>query len=80
MEHHLFSEISKHWTAQPLASYETIVRLIRETNTQTGLEVNGYLITKNHETGQKVSARQINEIRVQEHPILPESNHTLLPH
>ena len=37
IEHRLFSEISKHWGGQPLTDYETIVRLIRGTRTQTGL-------------------------------------------
>jgi hypothetical protein len=40
IEHRLFSEISKHWAGQPLIDYPTVVRLIGETRTQTGLTVN----------------------------------------
>ena len=39
IEHRLFSEISKTWAGQPLDSYETILRLVNQTTTQTGLEV-----------------------------------------
>ena len=39
VEHRLFSEISKHWAGQPLTDLPTIVRLIGETQTQTGLRV-----------------------------------------
>jgi hypothetical protein len=37
VEHRLFGEISKHWAGQPLVDYPTVVRLIGETRTQTGL-------------------------------------------
>ena len=40
IEHRLFSEISKHWAGQPLVDYPTIVGLIGETKTKTGLQIN----------------------------------------
>ena len=46
IEHRLFSEISKHWAGQPLTDYPTIVRLIGETKTKTGLRVKCALSTK----------------------------------
>ena len=46
IEHRLFSEISKHWAGQPLTDYPTIVRLIGETKTQTGLRVHCALSTR----------------------------------
>ena len=45
IERRLFSEISKHWTGQPLDSYQTILRLIEETKTQTGLRVQSHLVS-----------------------------------
>ena len=79
IEHRLFSEISKHWAGQPLDSYDTIVRLIRETKTQTGLRVNGRLVTKHYETGKKISAEQMSHLALVKHKILPQWNYTLYP-
>jgi hypothetical protein len=79
VEHRLFSEISKRWGGQPLDTYPTILRLIAETKTQTGLEVQSFLVTKHYPTGQKISDQQMGQIRLQRHPILPEWNYTLHP-
>lgn len=79
IEHRLFSEISKHWAGQPLDSYDTIVRLIRETQTQTGLQVKSRLITKHFETGRKISTEQMSQICLVKHKVLPQWNYTLRP-
>ena len=79
IEHRLFSEISKHWAGQPLDSYDTILRLIRETKTQTGLRVKSRLISKHIETGRKISADQMRQLSLVKHPTLPEWNYTLYP-
>jgi hypothetical protein len=79
IEHRLFSEISKHWAGQPLDSFPTILRLIAETTTQTGLRVHSRLVTKRYETGRKVSNQEMNDLRLQKHRILPDWNYTLYP-
>jgi hypothetical protein len=79
IEHRLFSEISKHWAGQPLDSYQTILRLIGETQTQTGLRVKSHLISKHFDTGKKISAAQMSQLRLVKHKILPEWNDTLYP-
>jgi hypothetical protein len=79
VEHRLFSEISKHWSGQPLTDYETILRLIRGTRTQTGLVVNCTLNTKRYPTDVQISSRRIDELDLLKHPVLPEWNYTLLP-
>jgi hypothetical protein len=79
IEHRLFSEISKHWAGQPLDSYDTILRLIRETKTQTGLRVNSYLVSKRFATGRKVSAEEMRQLSLEKHRVLPEWNYTLHP-
>jgi hypothetical protein len=79
IEHRLFSEISKHWSGQPLNDYETIVRLIKGTRTQTGLAVNCALSTKHYPTKVPVSNRQMDDLDLVKHPILPEWNYSLLP-
>jgi hypothetical protein len=79
VEHRLFSEISKHWAGQPLTDYPTIVRLIGETKTQTGLRVHCALSTAPYPIKVKVSDEQMDGLDVLKHPILPEWNYTLLP-
>jgi hypothetical protein len=79
VEHRLFSEISKHWGGQPLSDYETIVRLIRGTRTQTGLVVNCTLNPRSYLTDVPVSKQQMQTIDLLKHPDLPEWNYTLLP-
>jgi hypothetical protein len=79
IEHRLFSEISKHWAGQPLDSYSSILRLIAETTTQTGLRVRSCLVSKYFETGRKISAEAMRQLSLVKHPILPEWNYTLYP-
>jgi hypothetical protein len=79
IEHRLFSEISKHWGGQPLSDYETILRLIRGTRTQTGLLVNCTLNTRSYPTDTQVSNQQMETLDLLKHPDLPEWNYTLLP-
>jgi hypothetical protein len=79
VEHRLFSEISKHWAGQPLTDYETMVRLIAGTRTQTGLVVRCALNTKPYRTDLKVSNQQMNQLDLLKHPDLPDWNYTLLP-
>jgi Rhodopirellula transposase DDE domain len=79
IEHRLFSEITKHWAGQPLTDYPTIVRLIGETKTQTGLRVHCALSTKYYATKIKVSDDQMRELDFLKHPTLPDWNYTLLP-
>ena len=78
-EHRVFSEISKHWAGQPLVDYPTIVRLVAETKTKTGLRVNCGLSTDFYPTKVKVSDVQMADLNLVKHPILPDWNYTLLP-
>ena len=77
IEHRLFSEISKHWAGQPLDSYPTILQLIHETTTHTGLQVSATLITKHYDVGQKISDQQMREVGCLKHRVLPDWNYTL---
>ncbi len=79
IEHRLFSEISKHWAGQPLTDYPTIVRLIAETRTQTGLQLKCALNAKHYPTKVKVSDAQIAQLDILKHPTLSQWNYTLLP-
>ncbi len=80
VEHRLFSEISKHWAGQPLVDYPTIVRLIRETRTDTGLRVKCRLVTRYYPSGVKVTNQEMSQLNLHKHAILPDWNYTLRPH
>jgi hypothetical protein len=43
IERRLFSQISRNWAGEPLASYEKILKFIRTTKTSTGLKVRAWL-------------------------------------
>lgn len=79
IEHRLFSAISKNWAGQPLESYETILNFIRTTKTQTGLAVTAALINGDYPTGVKVSAAQMDNVKLRRHKVLPIWNYTLVP-
>jgi hypothetical protein len=79
VEHRLLSEISKHWAGQPLFDYPTVLRLIRETHTQTGLRVSGRLNGKDYPTGRKVPEAEMRQLKLEKHKVLPQWNYTLSP-
>ena len=79
IEHRLFSEISKNWAGEPLASYETILNHIRTTKTSTGLRVKAYLVQKQYPKGVKISEQQMQQLVLEKHETLPKWNYTLRP-
>lgn len=79
IEHRLFSEISKNWAAEPLTSYETMLKFIRTTDTTTGLAVTAYLDRKEYPTGIKADPRLIASLRLKHSKILPKWNYTIAP-
>jgi len=79
VEHRVFSEISKHWAGQPLADYATILRLIGQTRTRTGLRVRCALNTNYYPTQIQISAQQMDNLDLLKHTTLPEWNYTLFP-
>jgi Rhodopirellula transposase DDE domain len=78
IEHRVFSFISLTWQGQPLWNLETVINLIGATRTRSGLRVKAVLDTKRHQTGVKISAEQIEKLRIRCHKIHPAWNYTLL--
>ena len=70
IEHRLFSFISQNWRGQPLLTHATIVNLIANTRTTTGLKVRCELDTKRYPNKVKISNAQMAEIR-----LLPDAFH-----
>ena len=79
VEHRLFSEISKNWAAEPLVSYEKMLKFIRTTRTKTGLEVTAYLDRADYPTGHKPDLSEISAVRLTRGKILPHWNYTIAP-
>ena len=79
IEHRLFSEITKRWAGQPLTDYPTIIRLIGETKTRTGLKVHCRLSNENYPTKIKVPNAQMAQLDILKHPTLPDWNYTIFP-
>ena len=79
IEHRLFSEISKNWSAEPLDSYQKILNFIRSTRTATGLSVTAHLDRHHYPTGLEPTVEQLRALRLKPHDVLPRWNYTISP-
>lgn len=79
VEHRLFSQISANWAGQPLVSYETVLKFIRTTKTDTGLRVRAYLDKTFYQTGLTLSEEQQAQINLRVRRVLPKWNYTIEP-
>ena len=79
IEHRLFSHISQTWAGTALTSFEHVVGAIRQTTTQTGLQVQASLVTQHYPTGVKVSDQEMNALNLLRHTICPDWNYTIFP-
>ena len=79
VEHRLFSPVSGNWAGQPLINYETVLKFIRTTRTETGLRCRARLDTAEYATGLKVTKEQKAQINLQRHRTLPKYNYTIRP-
>lgn len=80
IEHRLFCHISSNWAGQPLISFETVLKFIRTTTTETGLWCRARLDRTKYKTGVKISREQKQQINLQLHHTLPRYNYTIRPH
>jgi hypothetical protein len=79
IEHRLFSFISMNWKGQPLLSYETVIALIGRTSTRSGLKVKAVLDTSEYKTGIRVSASEMQGLKLNAHALHPAWNYTISP-
>ena len=79
IEHRLFSEISKNWAAEPLDSYEKMLKFIRTTSTKTGLVVTAYLDRNDYPTGLKPDPQLVSSLCLRRDKLLPQWNYTIAP-
>ena len=62
VEHRLFSYISKSWASQPLVDIETVVNLISNTTTRTGLQVRCDIDNNVYLKGTKITDEEFDQI------------------
>ncbi len=79
IEHRLFSYISLNWAGKPLRSFETMLGYIRDTATETGLQVKAFLIEGVYEKGIKVSDTEMKALNLQRRRVCPDWNYMLKP-
>lgn len=80
IEHKLFCHIERNWAGQPLIDYETVLKFIRTTRTETGLRCRAAVDTTQYETGLKIANERKAEINLEPHRVLPRWNYTIRPH
>ena len=80
IEHRLFCFISLNWAGQPLVSYETILKFIRTTRTESGLWCQARLDRTQYKTGLKITADEKARINLKPHRHFPNWNYTIKPH
>jgi hypothetical protein len=79
IEHRLFSFITQNWRGRPLATRETVVHLIANTTTSTGLVVKAALDPSHYDTAIKVSDAEMATVRITQHPFHGDWNYTIKP-
>jgi hypothetical protein len=79
IEHRMFSYISNNWSAQPLCSYETVLKFIRTTKTSAGLKIRAVLNRKNYKKRVKVSDTQMAKIDLKRYTLTANFNYSISP-
>jgi len=79
IEHRRFSAISTNWKGRPLDSFETIMNYILTTTDTSGLKVDAVRVTKQDETGIKISKQEMETLNLVHHKELPQWNYDIYP-
>jgi hypothetical protein len=79
IEHRLFSFISRNWRGQPLLSHATIIKLIANTTTTTGLKVHCILDSRKYPGQVRVTDEQMSAIRLVPDVFHGDWNYVILP-
>lgn len=77
IEHRLFSRITLNWRGRPLTSYQTIVSLIANTSTTTGLAVYAELDPAGYPTAITLTQQQKKSIPIKRHDYHGDWNYTI---
>jgi hypothetical protein len=80
IEHRMFSAISANWAGEPLVSYETVLKHIRTTRTETGFRCRARLDKKYYPAEHHVAPEDRAHVRLKRRSVHPQWNYTILPH
>ncbi len=78
IEHRMFSFITKNWRGR-LVSYQTIVDLIANTRTKTGLKIKVKLTRRTYPTGVEIPASEMAKLNLKPAAFHGDWNYSLLP-
>lgn len=80
IEHRMFCIISQNWAGQPLDSYETMLKFIRTSKTQTGFRCMAHLDRRKYQCKLKLSKEEKAVLNLYHYRLFPEWNYTIKPH
>ena len=73
------SHISNNWLAQPLCSYETVLKFIRTTSTSAGLKIRAVLNRKQYQKGIRISDSEMKSLNLKHYTQRPNWNYAISP-
>ncbi len=79
IEHRMFSHITQNWRGRPLISHETIVNLIANTTTKTGLTIQCQLDKQTYQKGIKISDEELATVNLERSDFHGEWNYVIRP-
>jgi hypothetical protein len=79
IEHRMFCFISQNWRGRPLVDHATIVNLIGNTKTKTGLVIQATLDDRTYQKGIKVSDAELKQLNLQKESFHGEWNYIIQP-
>lgn len=79
IEHRVFCHITSNWRGKPLRTFETVVQLIGNTRTTTGLRVKAKLDNGTYPTGMTVTKAEMKKLSLHTHEFHGEWNYELRP-
>jgi hypothetical protein len=79
IEHRLFGPISINWAGKPLRTFEFMLACIRGTATDTGLQVNAFLVEEIYQKGIQVTKATMETLQIHLHEVCPRWNYTIKP-
>jgi hypothetical protein len=79
IEHRLFAQISQNWRGKPLINLQTVVELISNTTTATGLKIKVFVDKNKYETGKQVSDEDFAKINIKKDEFHGEWNYIIKP-
>ncbi len=79
IEHKMFCFITQNWRGRPLISRQTVVQLIANTTTKSGLVIKAALDENEYKTGIKISDEELKKVNLHRNEFHGNWNYTIKP-